>query len=198
MRSLSIAGDASVMPTSSPVVATADGQSSAPGVAAEYLPRFYSELRRLARARLSAGGRYTLLDTTALVHESFLKLQRSGNLSVNDGEHFLAYATKTMRSVVVDYARRRKAERHGGGRTHTSLNTGHAEEIRASDDEFLEVHEALEILAGVDPRLVQVVEMRYFGGLTDVEIGQALGVTDRTVRRDWERARLLLAGLLSR
>ena len=186
------------MPTASPVVAPADGQSSAPGVAAEYLPRFYSELRRLARARLAAGGRYTLLDTTALVHESFLKLQRAGNLSVNDGEHFLAYATKTMRSVVVDYARRRRAERHGGGRTHSSLNTVHAEEISASDDEILEVHEALEVLAGVDPRLVQVVELRYFGGLTDLEIGEALGVTDRTVRRDWERARLLLAGLLGR
>ena len=186
------------MPTSSPVVATAHGQSSAPGLAAEYLPRFYSELRRLARARLAAGGRYTLLDTTALVHESFLRLERAGNLPINDGEHFLAYATKTMRSVVVDYARRRKAERHGGGCAHTSLNTVHAEEITASEDEILEVHEALEVLAGVDPRLVQVVEMRYFGGLTDVEIGQALEVTDRTVRRDWDRARVLLAGLLGR
>ena len=186
------------MPTSSAVVATADGQSSAPGAVAEFLPRFYADLRRLARARLAAGGRYTLLDTTALVHESFLRLQRAGNVPINDGEHFLAYATKTMRSVVVDYARRRKAERHGGGAVHTSLNTVHAQEISASDDEILDVHEALEVLAAVDPRLVQVVEMRYFGGLTDVEIGQALGVTDRTVRRDWDRARLLLAGLLGR
>jgi len=186
------------MPTSSAVVATADGQSSAPGAVAAFLPRFYADLRRLARARLAAGGRYTLLDTTALVHESFLRLQRAGNVPINDGEHFLAYATKTMRSVVVDYARRRKAERHGGGAVHTSLNTVHAQEISASDDEILDVDEALEVLAAVDPRLVQVVEMRYFGGLTDVEIGQALGVTDRTVRRDWDRARLLLAGLLGR
>jgi RNA polymerase sigma factor (TIGR02999 family) len=186
------------MPTSSAVVAAADSQSSAPGAIAEYLPGFYSDLRRLARARLAAGGRYTLLDTTALVHESFLRLQRAGNVPVNDGEHFLAYATKTMRSVVVDYARRRKAERHGGGAAHTSLDSVHAEEISATDDEILEVHEALEVLAAVDPRLAQVVEMRYFGGLTDAEIGQAVGVTDRTVRRDWERARLLLAGLLGR
>jgi RNA polymerase sigma factor (TIGR02999 family) len=184
------------MPTSSSVVASDDG--SAPGAIAEYLPKFYAQLRRLARARLAAGGRYTLLDTTALVHESFLRLQRAGNVAINDGEHFLAYATKTMRSVVVDYARRRKAERHGGGAAHTSLDTVHAEQIAASDDEILEVHEALEVLADVDPRLVQVVEMRYFGGLTDVEIGQALGVTDRTVRRDWERARVLLSGLLGR
>src|SRR5262249_53859631 len=191
-------GRYSVMSASGAVVATGDSQSSAPGAIAEYLPRFYSELRRLARARLAAGGRYTLLDTTALVHEAFLRLQRPGNLRIADGEHFLAYATKTMRSVVVDYVRRRKAERHGGGAAHTSLDTAHAEEIGTSEDEILEVHEALEVLADVDPRLVQVVEMRYFGGLTDLEIGQALGVTDRTVRRDWERARLLLAGLLGR
>ena len=187
-----------MLPTSSPVVATAAAHTRQPGALAEYLPRFYSELRRLARSRLAAGGRYTLLDTTALVHESFLRLERASNLPISDGEHFLAYATKTMRSVVVDYVRRRKAERHGGGAAHTSLNTVHAEEVTASEEEILEVHEALEVLAGVDPRLVQVVEMRYFGGLTDVEIGQALGVTDRTVRRDWERARVLLAGLLGR
>jgi len=185
------------MPTSEPVVTAADGGSSAAGVA-DYLPRFYTELRRLARARLARGGRYTLLDTTALVHESFLRLQRAGDFPLNDSEHFLAYATKTMRSVVVDYARRRKAERHGGAASHTTLNTGRSEELAASDDEVLEVHEALEVLAEVDPRLVQVVEMRYFGGLNDVEVGRALGVTDRTVRRDWERARLLLAGLLGR
>jgi RNA polymerase sigma factor (TIGR02999 family) len=186
------------MPTSSLVVATANAHNNEPGAIAGYLPRFYSELRRLARSRLAAGGRYTLLDTTALVHESFLRLQRAGNLPLDDGEHFLAYATKTMRSVVVDYVRRRKAERHGGGAVHTSLDSVHAEEITASDDEILEVHEALEVLAGVDARLVQVVEMRYFGGLSDVEIGKALEVTDRTVRRDWERARILLAGLLGR
>jgi RNA polymerase sigma factor (sigma-70 family) len=78
------------------------------------------------------------------------------------------------------------------------LDTRASEELGASDDEILEVHEALETLAQVDPRLVRVVEMRYFAGLTDLEIGSALGVTDRTVRRDWERARLLLAQMLGR
>jgi RNA polymerase sigma factor (TIGR02999 family) len=185
------------MPATSPAVAAVDAPNG-PGAIAAYLPRFYAQLRSLARARLAAGGHYTLLDTTALVHESFLRLQRAGHVAVNDEEHFLAYATKTMRCVVVDYVRRRKAERHGGGCAHTSLTAAHAEQVSASDDEILEVHEALEVLASVDPRLVQVVEMRYFGGLTEVEIGQALGVTDRTVRRDWERARLLLAGLLGR
>ena len=186
------------MSASESVVATADGQHDSATALAEHLPRFYSDLRRLARARLAAGGRYTLLDTTVLVHESFLRLQRAANVPADDREHFLAYAAQTMRSVVVDYARRRKAERRGGGAEHTSLKTVHADEIGSSDEEILEIHEALEVLAGVDARLVQVVEMRYFSGLTDLEIAHALGVTDRTVRRDWERARLLLAGLLGR
>jgi RNA polymerase sigma factor (TIGR02999 family) len=184
------------MQTPEPGVSAAESAST-PGVT-EYLTRFYAELRRLARARLARGGRDTLLDTTALVHESFLRLQRAGDIPLNDSEHFLAYAAKTMRSVVVDYARRRNAERHGGAAEHTTLNTARSDELGTSNDEVLEVHEALEVLAEVDPRLVQVVEMRYFGGLSDVEVGRALGVTDRTVRRDWERARLLLAGLLGR
>jgi RNA polymerase sigma factor (TIGR02999 family) len=168
------------------------------GALAERLPQFYPQLRRLARSRLAAGGRYTLLDTTALVHESFLRLQRANHGVVDEAQHFLAYAASTMRSVIVDYVRNRKAARRGGGAANVTLNTGHAEQFRAPDDEILDVHDALEVLSTVDARLAQVVEMRYFGGLTDLEIGEALGVADRTVRRDWERARLLLAALLGR
>lgn len=182
----------------SPVKLPVDAAPASAGALGEYLPLFYAELRRLARARLAAGGHYTLLDTTALVHESFLRLQRAHNVVVNGSEHFLAYAASTMRSVVVDYVRQRKAERRGGGAARVSLETSDAAHLGESDDEILEVHDALEVLAKVDARLVQVVEMRYFGGLTDIEIGQALGVTDRTVRRDWDRARMLLAGLLGR
>jgi RNA polymerase sigma factor (TIGR02999 family) len=176
-----------------------DDQASASPATPELLfPMLYHELRRLARSKLAAGGRHTLLDTAALVHESFLRMQRSGHAVLADREHFLAYAATTMRSVVIDFVRRRKAERRGGGVEHVTLDTRAAEQLGASDDEILEVHEALQTLAQVDARLVQVVEMRYFAGLTDLEIGAALGVTDRTVRRDWERARLLLAQLLGR
>jgi RNA polymerase sigma factor (TIGR02999 family) len=108
----------------------------------------------------------------------------------------MAYAATTMRSIVIDFVRRRSAERRGGGVQHVTLDTRAADMLGGSDDEILAVHEALETLAEVDPRLVSVVEMRYFAGLTDIEIGAALGVTDRTVRRDWERARLLLADML--
>jgi RNA polymerase sigma factor (TIGR02999 family) len=164
----------------------------------ESLPSLYQDLRRLARSRLAAGGRHTLLDTHALVHESYLRLHQAGKLAIDDREHFLAYAAATMRSIVVDHVRRRRAQRRGGDAVKVTLNTAAADELGASDDEILEVHDALQTLGAVDERLVRVVEMRYFAGLSDEEIAAALGVSDRTVRRDWDRARLLLAGMLGR
>lgn len=161
-------------------------------------PLLYTELRRLARSRLSSGGRHTLLDTSALVNEAFLRMQRDGGVALKDREHFMAYAATTMRSIIIDFVRRRSADRRGGGAEHITLDTRAAQALGGNNDEILHVHEALQTLAEVDQRLVRVVEMRYFVGLNDVEIGAALGVTDRTVRRDWERARLLLAEILGR
>ena len=168
------------------------------GEAEKYFPLLYDELRRLARSRLASGGRNTVLDTHALLHESFLRLQNAGHVSLNDREHFLAYAATTMRSIVVDHLRRRRALRRGGDVSIVTLNTVVANELGSSEDEVLDIHDALETLGQIEPRLVQVVEMRYFAGLSELEIAQALGITDRTVRRDWERARLLLAGMLGR
>jgi len=156
----------------------------------------YQDLRRIAHARLAASGHQTLLDTSALVHEAYLRFQQADRITLNDREHFLAYAASTLRSVVVDFVRKRRAERRGGDAVHVTLDTNLAENPGASDDEILAVHEALQELARVDSRLVQVVEMRYFEGLTETEIATILGVTDRTVRRDWEKARVLLAGML--
>ncbi|MFT3664092.1 ECF-type sigma factor [Piscinibacter sp.] len=174
-------------------------ESGEPAASADVLfAQLYHELRRLARSRLAGGGRHTLLDTSALVHEAFMRMQREGLVALADREHFLAYAAKTMRSVVIDFVRRRRALRRGGDVEHITLDTRAGEMLGTRDDEILEVHEALQTLAQVDARLVSVVEMRYFAGLTDLEIAAALGVTDRTVRRDWERARLLLAQLLGR
>ena len=158
----------------------------------------YHELRRLARSRLASGGRNVLLDTTALVHESFLRLQGAGKVQLADRNHFMAYAATAMRSVIVDFVRRRSTEKRGGDVDHVTLDTGVADSLGATDGEIVDVHEALEALGEVDARLVQVVEMRYFAGLSDDEIGAALGITGRTVRRDWERARLLLAEMLER
>jgi RNA polymerase sigma factor (TIGR02999 family) len=174
------------------------GAAAGPVPAQELFPALYGELRRLARSKLAGGGRHTLLDTHALVHEAFLRMRHGAGVNVNDREHFMAYAASTMRSVVIDFVRRRSAERRGGGAEHVTLDTHAAQDRGNNDEEVFAVHEALHTLAEVDARLVRVVEMRYFAGLSDLEIAAALGVTDRTVRRDWDRARLLLSQMLGR
>lgn len=152
----------------------------------------YDELRRLARARLHATGRHGTLDTGSLVHESYLRFAAAGRLRLQDRVHFMRWAGRVMRSVIVDFARRRKAGRRGGGAVRVTLTDHLAPGTLPPEDEILRVHEALERIASLDGRLVQVVELRYFGGMSDVEIAEALDITDRTVRRDWEKARLLL------
>lgn len=152
----------------------------------------YADLRRLARARLRAGGRYTLLDTCSLVHESYVRFVKGGQLSLQDRIHFMRWAGQVMRSVIVDFARRRVAARRGGGAARVTFDVEHAATTASGEDEILSVHQALERIATIDERMMQVVEMRYFGGLTEPEIAVALGVTERTVRRDWTKARLLL------
>jgi RNA polymerase sigma factor (TIGR02999 family) len=158
----------------------------------------YRELRQLARARLRGGGRDAVLDTTALVHESYLKLSQAAHLQFPDRPRFLVYAGRVMRSVIVDLVRQRQSERHGGGAAHLTLTGDVIDQagLPAQEEHILRVHEALEEMAKVDERMAKVVEMRYFGGLNDLEIAGALGVTDRTVRRDWEQARLFLAEAL--
>jgi RNA polymerase sigma factor (TIGR02999 family) len=153
----------------------------------------YQELRRLAHSRLRSGGRNTVLDTTALVHETYLKLSRNADISFPDRPRFLVYAGRAMRSIIVDMVRQRQSERAGGGMAMLTLTGDIADAVPAEEQHILRVHEALDEMAQVDERMARVVEMRYFGGMTDVEIAAALGVTDRTVRRDWEQARLFLA-----
>jgi len=158
----------------------------------EVQDRLYRQLRIIARARLRNGGRNTLLDTSALVHEAYLRMAPAA--AELDGEHqLLAYASRTMRSVIVDLARRRQTERHGGQAFRvTWTESAQPERLAVAADEVVRVHEALAELEELDPRLAKVVEMRYFGGLTDEQIAQALGIGERTVRRDWDKARLLL------
>lgn len=156
----------------------------------------YRELRQLARARLRAGGRNTLLDTTSLVHECYLRFASAKRLSLQDRVHFMRWAGRVMRSLIVDFARRRKAGRRGGDATHVSLTAQVADGGTAGEQEILRVHEALDDLAKLDERMAHVVEMRYFGGMMESEIADALGVAERTVRRDWEKARLWLAEAL--
>jgi RNA polymerase sigma factor (TIGR02999 family) len=153
----------------------------------------YPDLRRIARARLAPHVRDTMLDTTALVHEAYLKFEQSARLTPGSRIHFLAYAAHVMRSIIVDAVRAGRSERRGGDAVHVTFDTGVAEAAAAGEEQILDVDGALARLAQTDERLARVVEMRYFGGMTEIEIGEALGLTERTVRRDWEKARLLLA-----
>lgn len=163
------------------------------GAADRVVALLYADLQRLARRRLQQSGELTLLDATALVHESYLKLQQAGELDFPDRKHFLAYAARVMHTIVIDQVRARQALRHGGDLQQVTLNTAVADATPNGDDEILHVHEALAELSALDPRLGQVVEMRYFAGLAEAEIADALGVTERTVQRDWQKARMFLS-----
>lgn len=158
----------------------------------------YDELKKLARARLRDGGRSTYLDTTALVHESYLRFLNGGALRSEDRRAFFAYASQVMRSVIVDAVRERQAERRGGDLTELTLDTQVAANMPSGEEHVLHVHEALLALEQAEPRLAKVVEMRYFGGYSEVEIAEALDLTERTVRRDWDKARLLLTVALKK
>jgi RNA polymerase sigma factor (TIGR02999 family) len=174
--------------------AARSGDEAAVGRLFEHL---YRELRQLAHRRLhhdgDAGGQ---LHTTMLVHESFERMARVQRLELEDRQHFLRYASRTMRSVIVDLAREAQAQRRGGDAEVLALTTGLGDSVPdrsgRADPEVLRVHEALQELAQIDNRLAQVVELRYFGGLENAEIAELMGTSLRTVERDWERARLFL------
>ena len=156
----------------------------------------YAELRKLARSRLRDGGRNTCLETTALVHESYLRFLACGQLRIEDRRAFFAYASKVMRSVVIDAVREHQALRRGGDLKQLTLDTELGANLSAGESEIVQVHDALLALEAVEPRLAKVVEMRYFGGYSETEIAEALDLNERTVRRDWEKARLLLSAML--
>jgi RNA polymerase sigma factor (TIGR02999 family) len=166
------------------------------GAADRLFAAMYPELRKLARSRLRDGGRSTCLDTTALVHESYLRWLRQGDLRLADRRSFFAYAARVMHSVIVDTVRERQAQRRGGDLLRLTLDT-QLDVASDGEAEILQVHDALVKLRESEPRLASVVEMRYFGGYTESEIAGALQVTERTVRRDWEKARLLLLAVLN-
>lgn len=169
-----------------------------PGAQDALFSAAYPELRKLAHSRLYDGGRSPMLNTTALVHEAYLRFINSGQLLGAERRAFFAYASQVMRSVIIDAVREHQAQRRGGGLVMLTLDTARAEGLPAAEEDLLRVHEALEALAQAEPRLAKVVEMRYFGGYSEAEIGEALELAERTVRRDWDKARLLLSVLMQR
>jgi RNA polymerase sigma factor (TIGR02999 family) len=163
-----------------------------PGVVDRIVELTYRELRAIAHQRLRYAPKVTLLETTALVHECYLRLVKLGELNTADRAHFLSYAARVMRSIIVDLAREQLAERRGGDIKRVPMMTDIPVAVPEGELEVVRVDEALQEVARLDPRLVQVVEMKYFAGMTNDEIATALDLNEKTVRRDWEKARVLL------
>ncbi len=159
--------------------------------------RVYDELRGLAHAQLRRMRPGATLDTTALVHEAYLKLCDQTRLGVHDRAHFFALSARAMRQVLVDHFRQNQAEKRGGNRRPVSLQEGQIP-IEARGEVLLALDEALTRLAGLNERLSLVVECKFFGGMTQEGIAEVLGVTDRTVRNDWRKAKAWLTRELSR
>jgi RNA polymerase sigma factor (TIGR02999 family) len=148
----------------------------------------YAELCRLARREVRRNGEML---STRTVHEAWLVIRRRPSLSFESKGRFLAYAARTMRSLVIDRVRTRHAQKRGGGLVITSLDTHNAEQ--AAGPEFLQtLGDALDELARVEPELAHVVDLKFFCGFSLAEIGTLLGVSERTAQRQWQKARLLL------
>jgi RNA polymerase sigma factor (TIGR02999 family) len=155
------------------------------------LPLVYDDLRRRAHAQLARRRVGDTLSTTALVHEAFLKLAASANQEYNDRIHFFAVASRAMRQILVDYARASSAAKRGGGVRAVSLDVDRVADVDRAE-ELVTLDEALVKLEEIDPRLARIVELRFFGGLSVEEAGEAMAISPRTVKREWRKARALL------
>lgn len=155
----------------------------------------YDELKRLARSALRNGGRPDALDTTMLVHESFLRFVRGAGVTPADKRAFYSYVGKVMRGVVLDLVRERQARKRGGGQLLVTLTTGVAEGP-LDDTRLLDIDDALNALEKIAPELRELVEMRYFTGLTVAQISEISGKSVRSIERDWEKGRMLLRQLI--
>ena len=165
----------------------------------QILPLVYSELRRLARHHLRQQRPNHTLQTTALVHEAYLRLAEGESLHVNSRAHFLGIAAQLMRWILVDYERNRRAAKRGAGVPRLTLDSSALQgQADASDVDLLALNEALDKLAKLDLQQSRIVELRYFGGLTVEDTSQFLGISPTTVNRSWSSARAWLRRELRR
>lgn len=165
--------------------------TNSPGAADAQYSLVYDQLKRLARRQLRTGRGDITINTTELVHEAFLKLRSDHAESWDSRAHFYGAAARAMREVLVDFARRRAALKRGGGWRAVSLTQAEAA-LQVEADELLALDRALDQLNAVDERMRQIVELRFFAGVPEQEIARMLGVSPRTVEREWVKARLFL------
>jgi RNA polymerase sigma factor (TIGR02999 family) len=161
----------------------------------EVVALMYHELRSIAHRRIGTQAYGGTLSTTGLLHEAYLKLVDQSKANWTDRAHFLALASLAMRHVLVDRARERLAKKRGGVEHHFTLDE-EAIPVESQPEALLQLNDALERLARIEPRLAKVVDCRFFGGLSEQETADALGITPRTAQRDWVKARLLLKQIL--
>ena len=157
----------------------------------ELMPLVYRELRRIAHGQLNRGRPDRDLDTTALVHEAYFKLVDESRVDWQSRSHFFAIAARTMRRIIVDFARKKNAAKRGSGESAVEFDPNRIG-IERQAEQLIALDDALTKLAEIDPRLTEVVECRFFGGMTVEEIAQALDVSSRTIERDWKRAKAWL------
>lgn len=160
------------------------------------VPLLYNELREIAHRHLSGRRDGATLNTTALVNEAYLKLVDQSRAQWNDRVHFLSVAALAMRHILTDRAKARSSIKRGGDRFRVTLDENTIS-LDDAPDALLQITDAVDRVATIDPRLARIVEYRFFGGLTNEEIAAALGVTERTVERDWIKARMLLREMLA-
>lgn len=170
-------------------------ESEGTSVGEELLSTLYGELRKLASARMAKLPAGQTLQATALVHEAWLRVQQSGPVPWQNRAHFFAAAAEAMRRILVDQARRKSAKRHGGG-----LNRVAVEDVdivfEAPEEKTLHIHESLELLEREDPMKAQIVKLKFFAGLQHDEIASVLNISDKTLRRHWNAAKIRLFELI--
>ena len=152
----------------------------------------YDELHRMARRELSRRGGGVTLGATTLLHDAYLNISGREGTAFPDRNRFMGYASRVMRGIIIDYARSRQAQKRGGQFEITSLKTDIGHSAGTDAAELTRISEALDELAAVDERLARIVDLKFFCGFSFVEIAGMMGVSERTVQRDWEKARIYL------
>lgn len=166
------------------------------GAADTLFATLYDELHRMARRELAKRGAGVTLGATTLLHEAYLDMSDREGAPFPDRNRFMGYAARVMRGLIIDYARRRHAQKRGGAFEITSIATDIGGPEAANVDDLTRVSDALDELEGTDPRLARIVDFKFFCGFSFVEIASMTGVSERTVQRDWEKARIYLHHVL--
>ena len=168
-----------------------------PAAADAVFAALYRDLHRLARRQLARRGAGVTLSATTLLHDAYLNISRREGVAFPDRNRYMGYAARVMRGLIIDYARSRQAQKRGGHFEITAIKTDVVDPA-TNADELMRIGDALDELADVDERLVRVVDLKFFCGFSFVEIAEMLGVAERTIQRDWEKARIFLHQRLHR